>query len=58
MLLLSLIFIENTYFFIKHVKEFIIFEEIKALNFCLNFFLQKKKKLSQKLTLRKAHCSP
>lgn len=57
MLLLSLIFIENTYFFIKHVKEFIIFEEIKALNFCFNFFLQKKK-LSQKLTLRKAHCSP
>lgn len=57
MLLLSLIFIENTYFFIKHVKEFIIFEEIKALNFCFNFFY-KKKKLSQKLTLRKAHCSP
>lgn len=49
MLLLSLIFIENTYFFIKHVKEFIIFEEIKALNFCFNFFLQKKK------TVTKAH---
>lgn len=54
MLLLSLIFIENTYFFIKHVKEFIIFEEIKALNFCLNFFLQKKKKTVTKAHIKKS----